>query len=416
MNHMTQPHRTKGLTEPFVGFALPTSNTTWTMNQFFDVCLPYRSRGATRLVGALIRWTIGWCDSEGRPQQERHVVSYAEFQRAGVGRDSIKDAVREAIDAHLIRCVREPQVQRAGQPAVSGLYELMWDDGLEYVKDPSRFRGFFAGEGNRTPIPDQFFDVVLPNETLAVIKVVGAIIRFSIGFTTKWGHRRQLASLSYEDIRRYTKMNDRTSLSAAIRTAMEKNYIRRAEEGYFDPNGGMMSRSAVYALKWLSDSVEAPDGRKTRPAESGIESRSGNPTGNGRKSRPAQRSENPTDIQITKTKDIFKQQPAVSVEGTEAADLLRSAGFDERTAEELSARYSAHRIAQQIEWLPKRAASRNPLGMLRRSIEEDWKPPQTPASAKLGRPNSPAGESEQEHARREKVRSQVAELSRRYRV
>ena len=32
-------------------------------------------------------------------------------------------------------------------------------------------------------------------------------------------------------------------------------------------------------------------------------------------------------------------------------------------------------IQQQIDWLPMRNAERNPLGMLRRAIEDDWAPP-----------------------------------------
>ncbi len=34
----------------FQGFAPPASNTSYTPNQFFDVCLPYSSRGCLRLV------------------------------------------------------------------------------------------------------------------------------------------------------------------------------------------------------------------------------------------------------------------------------------------------------------------------------------------------------------------------------
>ncbi|GIW76725.1 MAG: hypothetical protein KatS3mg104_1788 [Phycisphaerae bacterium] len=414
--------------EPFAGFALPTSNTTWAMNQFFDVCLPHCSRGCVRVVGALLRWTIGWCDHEGKPQQERHTVSYAEFDRAGVGKDSIKAALAEAIERHLIRCVREPVVQRAGRPAVSGLYELAWDDGVEYVKDPARFRGFFAGEGHRTPIPDQFFDVVLPNETLAVIKVVGAVIRFSIGFTTKWGHRRQLASLSYEDIRRYTKLADRTSLSAAIETAIARNYIRRVEAGYFDPRGGRMSRSAVYALKWLNDAAEESNARKTRPEESTADQRSETPTGNARISRPAKHSGIPTGLQITVRKNMIKQQVGVEVtaarrsggrtavavsseEDRQAArQMLTDVGFDEWASEELAARYPVERIVRQIDWLALRRPSRNPLGLLRRAIEEDWQKPDAVRSwvDPTASPDRP-----EEHAR---VQQQVAALSNRFRV
>src|SRR6266566_949756 len=81
----------------FFGFAPPTSNTTYTPNQFFDVCLPHASRGTVRLVGYLIRKTLGWCDAQGHPQNERHAVSYAEFiDDAGISRAMIRAAIDEA--------------------------------------------------------------------------------------------------------------------------------------------------------------------------------------------------------------------------------------------------------------------------------------------------------------------------------
>jgi hypothetical protein len=45
----------------FAGFLPPTSNTTYTPNQFSDVCLPQCSRSAIRVVGHFIRRTLGWC-------------------------------------------------------------------------------------------------------------------------------------------------------------------------------------------------------------------------------------------------------------------------------------------------------------------------------------------------------------------
>lgn len=77
----------RGSAVGFEGFALPTSNTTYTSNQFFDACLPYRSRGVVRLVGYnMIRKTLGWCDAHGNPQNETIEFSYNELERkAGVG-------------------------------------------------------------------------------------------------------------------------------------------------------------------------------------------------------------------------------------------------------------------------------------------------------------------------------------------
>src|SRR5438046_10539701 len=80
----------------FIGFALPTSNTTYTPNQFFDVCLPHCSRGVVRLVGYMIRQTLGWCDADGKPQQEQQALSYSDLVQAGISRERIHQAINEA--------------------------------------------------------------------------------------------------------------------------------------------------------------------------------------------------------------------------------------------------------------------------------------------------------------------------------
>ncbi len=235
----------------FAGFTRPTSNTTYTPNQFFDVCLPHCSRGCIRVVALMIRLTLGWSDEEGNPQRVQHLATYEDFQRAGISRSMIRPALQEAIQGPFVRCVREPHQRRRGQEAVSGVYELNWDERPGYVKDPRQFRGFFAGEGNRTYIPNQFFDIVIRKETLAVVKVVGSVIRFSIVFQNKWGHRLKKVALSYQHIQNYSRIANRNTLSAAIRHALESNYIRLVEPGQFDPNAGKTSKAAVYAIKWL---------------------------------------------------------------------------------------------------------------------------------------------------------------------
>jgi hypothetical protein len=378
----------------FQGFALPTSNTTYAPNQFFDVCLPHHSRGCVRLVSFLIRKTLGWCDADGNPQSERHLVSWADFEGAGISREMIGSAINEAIEAHFIRCVRAPRAQKAGQASLSGLYELKWDERPEYIKDPKEFRGFFEGEGNRTYIPNQFFDFVIPHETLAVVKVVGSVIRFSIGFQNKWGHRRRNVSLSYQHIQNYSHIRDRKTLSSAIHHAMESNYIERVEEGYFDPEAGKLSRAAVYAVKWLNQGTVELNGQKTLPEKSATKSRSEIPTGNGQKNPPGERSENPTDIEIKQTNKTYKQSKTPSALAPEAAasfEKLKNAGFDDSAAKAMAVRFSFDRVERQITWIGQRNCKSNRLGMLRKAIEEDW---QAPAGGKLGQPNSgnPRGE------------------------
>src|SRR5438445_666168 len=94
------------------------------------------------------------------------------------------------------------------------------------------FTGFALPTSNTTYTPNQFFDQLLPQEPLAMIQVVGAIIRFSIGFANRYGHRRQRVALSYRDIQRYTRLASPRILSKAIRGSIAKNYIERVEEGY----------------------------------------------------------------------------------------------------------------------------------------------------------------------------------------
>ena len=66
---------------------------------------------------------------------------------------------------------------------------------------------------------------------------------------------------------------------------------------------------------------------------------------------------------------------------TVAIRCLREAGFDTPTAQRLAAKASLEVIQRQVEWLPLRKPSRNRLGLLRRSIEEDWARPEAPAPA-----------------------------------
>ena len=340
----------------------------------------------------MIRKTLGWCDAHGHPQQEQIRLSYADFEAAGISRGMIKSAAAEAIKRRFIRCVRNPEAKTAGRSSVSALYELNWDESGQYVKDPDHFRGFFVGEGNRTYIPNQFFDHVVATESLAVVKVVGAVVRFSIGFANKWGHRRTLASLSYLDIQRYTKMSDRKTLAASLRAAIRNNYIECVQEGYFDPHGGMQSRKATYALKWLNSAAGPDIGMKTPPAKTAAEKSVQKPHRDRFEIPTGNRFENPTGLQIKQNKTSKQQQSAAPLNETIAESigpaiaLLEREGFDRLTAEKLAAAYPIERIIRQIDWIGGRRVRQNRVGMLRLAIEQDWS---KPSAGKSGRPDSP---------------------------
>lgn len=366
---------------PFAGFASPSSNTTYTPNQFFDVCLPHRSRGCVRIVAYMLRRTLGWSDEHGNPVHERFSISYDDLiHHAGVSRDMIRGSLDEAMEYGFIQCLRKPSANRSGVRGVSGLYELRWDERSDYVKDPRQFRGFFAGEGNRTYIPNQFFDIVVRQETLMAIKVVGTVARFSIGFTTKWGHRRQHASLSLTDIQRYAKVGNRKKLSETLADAAEKQYIVRVEPGYFDAKGGVASRAAVYSLRWLNSNADSINGRKWIPDQHDTIERSENVTGHSQKPIPEGRSEKDTGIQITgETNNNPKQHVNADTVTDDAAAAccltLTREGFDPATATRLAKAYSIERVLNQIEWLPMRGPAKNRLGLLRRAIEQNYPKP-----------------------------------------
>lgn len=269
-----EAQQTAGPHAEFIGFAAPTSNTTFAPNQFFDVCLPHYSRGVVRLVAFLIRKTLGWCDRNGDPQEEQINFSYSALIGAGISRDMIRSSSDEATKGNFVEFVQPRESAGAGRTGQHAVYQLKWSADAEYVKKPDQFRGFFEAGGNRTDIPNQFFDVVFPNEPLSVIKVVGAIIRFSIGFVARHGHQRQQVAISYSEIQRYTKIASRDDLSRALRVAQERNYIVRLEDGIFSPFDDTR-RKATYALRW----ADFPTSRKSEPANQS-EIRTNNAVGN----------------------------------------------------------------------------------------------------------------------------------------
>jgi len=369
-----QPERvpTKSAAMDFAGFAAPTSNTTYTPNQFFDICLPNASRGCVRIVGYLIRKTLGWCDALGNPQREQIEVSYRELEReAGVGHEMIRSSLDEAVASHFIECIRAGRFKAANDTGEIALYALKWDAEGRYARTLEEFRGFYGGEGNRTDIPNQFFDLVIPNETLSVINVVGAVIRYSIGFQTSHGSRRQQATLAYSQLLKVSGLSSRRTLAGALRDSIAKHYIVKLDPGFFSASVSKR-RSATYALYW-SDGFHAEITPKRIPAERSEKDTSTRPghsekdTSYTPKRTPADRSEKDT-IEIKQLNEIQKQQ-------TLAEELLKKAGFDQQATKSLASRHPLRVIQRQIEWLPKRFATKNPTGLLRRAIEGDWPEP-----------------------------------------
>jgi hypothetical protein len=87
-------------------------------------------------------------------------------------------------------------------------------------------------------------------------------------------------------------------------------------------------------------------------------------------------------------KEIIKPTTAAAVAGggsgfdqdlrisSPIISALKAVGFDEAAARALASANSEEVIRRQLDWHPHRGAQRNPLGLLRRAIEQDWGPPQ----------------------------------------
>ncbi len=436
----TSPSRAgKGSAVVFSGYPAPTSNTTYVPNQFLDVVIRRSSRGTVRLVGYMLRRILGWSNADGSPRETQVQFSYNELMEgANISRGAIREAIDEALKSRYIVCLQEGVRSSQGAFGQSAIYELNWDESEEYITDPSTFRGFYAGNGNRTYIPNAFFDHTIRSEPLAVTKVVGAIIRHTIAFQDKFGFRRTHKALSFDDLLRITRLNSRSTLNDTIKSALTNRHIIRLEVGTFG-NGG--DHKSTYGLCW-EDGFQKPtletaaDPIETRPVQKPnlgnkgflhvfdseakpTSSKSEPRTSPKSEPRPVQkphqdRSKNRTYIEITKNNTLKEQQQkavprrVIQASTTDAVvvvfratSLLKEAGFQDRDAiaivqtklreistalesepnpedhELLAATRTEELIQKQIKWLPKRSVSKSKLGMLRAAIEGDFADPES---------------------------------------
>ena len=428
----------KGSAVLFSGYPAPTSNTTYVPNQFLDVVLRRASRGAVRLVGYMLRRILGWSNPDGSPQETQVRFSYTDLtQGANISNGAIREAIDEALKARYIVCIEQGKCNASGVLGKSATYELNWDESDEYITEPERFRGFFAGNGNRTYIPNAFFDHTIRNEPLAVAKVVGAIVRHTIAFQDRYGFRRTQKALSFDDLLRITRLNSRSTLNDAIKIALSHCHILRLETGTFG-NGGV--HKSTYSLRWEDTTGTAPETSSVEPSPKPpkggtvqnpnlqnqgfspvLESR---PQTNGPKSEPRntpkseprtvqnpnqERAKNRTSLEITKNNTLKEQQQKqtpgdpeseAAVVSFQASSLLKEIGFLDRDAITIvhtktqqylqqlvadgtplaDARLTAatrteELIKNQIRWLPKRSVAKSKLGMLRSAIEGEFSDP-----------------------------------------
>lgn len=409
----------------FDGFEPLDANFLYCPNQFFDVCLRHSSRGVVRLVAFMLDKTLGWLDSDGNPITEEITVSYKQLiEQARISRGAVRKAVDEAIAAGFIQRVAAGRACSGGRSAEQSSYTLRWNEAGDYATDPQTFEGFFAGTGHCTPIPNTFFRLIVPQESLAVVRLVGTVLRHTVGFESKYGGRRRQAALSYDFIQQYSGLRGRQHISAAIQHGIAANYIMRLHKGTFDSDPNKRTAS-MYAPRWVSDAKITTCGSKSLPVNSAEDSstqavQKGNQTpfkkvtSSGSKRLPENRFKK-VPVEKTNRKDTLKQQrsAAVAEENQAGYELLKKEGIDHLTASRLAAQASHEQIQQQISWLPDRNARQNPVGMLIRSIEERWT---EPSASLLKRRQQEAREKDAAQQKREQRDDQQRSLAKQQRI
>ena len=376
----------------FPGFPNFQANVTFVPIQFFTVVIPHNSRGTVRMVGYALRKLLGWVDAHGQPTQEQLQFTYRELvEQAGISRGAIGETLQEAVDGHFLRCVQSPSAHSTGLAVKDALYELCWDAAGRYTDVPARFRGFYypaaaiveeqeAGQAVSRPkaarknIPNAFFDVLLPREPLSVIRVVGALLFYSI----QWGpggERKVPVTRSITELSRLTHRS-RHHVHEALLVARQRGYIEQVAAGCFDPAAGQDSEAATYAIRWAAGTVAEEQFKKVNGTSLQKGGREPFNIVNGKRFKKV------NDIRIkTELKtDTTTATPATTVTATAAAvsgcALLTQIGFDKPTARRLAAQHPLETIQRQIAWLPLRNTTTSRLGLLRRAIEQDWSKPE----------------------------------------
>lgn len=403
--------------EGFPSFAIPYC---YTPNQLLDVVFrDISDRGVIRLVSYVLYRQIRTGDRDGRPIDPQIIFPFSELQTsAGISRGALPTALQTAMSLNIVECIDPGQAAAKGHSPRPAAYRLKWDHQQRYARNIDDFSGFNPFKGQRTWLPNDFFELVVPQEPLSCILVVAAILRQTVGWEDEFGYRRLEVPLSVSDIQRLTNLS-RTQAFEGLKRALERGYIERAQKGVFAPSGHF--ESTIYTPKWrdlnnylfpelrvLLLTEKDPDkirenkrlrqsGSKsgTRPAsravqnpvlesppqavQNPVQEQFKNRHESGSKSEPRSGSKTGTINKTNKTISIKQQQPSAAAE-REIVSLLRNHGFAQRDAENLGQAFPEDQIRNQIEWLPRRNPGKNPTGLLRKAIEENWDEPSQPAS------------------------------------
>jgi len=121
----------------FAGFAPLTGNFTLTPNQFFDQIL-YEEDCVVKVVGLLIRETLGWEDPRTKARRVEASLPMSAFSQRGLSRNSVRKGLDLALQrGYIVKTAEETS-------RTSARYALRWEDGEGQAEAVRRER--LAGE------------------------------------------------------------------------------------------------------------------------------------------------------------------------------------------------------------------------------------------------------------------------------
>ena len=214
------------------------SNVVDCFVQFFDLVLPREPLAVVRLVSHFLEERLAWSNPDGTARTPREILRLEDLARAvALDRKSILSGLRQACDARYLEPVELP-------PERGGGYGFRLKLDLErFTLAPDEFQGFYPVPTHRIKVPLAFFQAVVPQETLSVIKVVACIIRHTLGSVDNLG-LAVVPAISQQKFVREMSMGRRQAI-LGVQGALARGYIRRYEQGSL-----ASGRPSTYGLYW----------------------------------------------------------------------------------------------------------------------------------------------------------------------
>ncbi len=372
----------------FEGFQRP--NFTQVPHLFFDL-VPSMPGRHIKVLLYVMRRTFGFKKATDR-------ISISQFLRGittregkqldrgcGLGKEALLAALRELAETGYLVSTAHSSPERGNESTEYGL------NLAPKTNNPATGLGDFAAFLPTTlyvPVPDEVFDVLLPDLNGTDLKVLLFIVRRTLGVgrpTAAIGKREMAEGLrtpsgngpSEEQIKdSLRKLKDHNVIVVDRQKGPEGadranqyrlNVLRRqAEEGsqQVTSDGGPKSTKGGVQIEPRVGAGTGPRGGVTSPP--GLGAIDTPPTGG--ENRPHKRHK-PTEEQEGKQQD--------SITGEERNDVvvaLVQVGVTKAVALEMLRRYPLERIVTQLEMLAYRKADNAPA-LLVKAIERDWAPP-----------------------------------------